>query len=591
MIESIKRPYIRTTEIHSQSDIESWEKVTLADDSSVTKELRGKTFFVSPAFGVARKERNHHEIEVEIEGSDDSVINFHMGHAPVEKRYNNVFSTRYYTIDFMNKKSGIFKRKYPATYGQRAITWWLVEAKSDIRIKRIKHSFHQCPNEWNTHWMHEHARDLQFMGGRMWWSPSYPCNYDSEDKTKLYPLVISVNGSHTLGDDKDFLSQVDPGCIITKFQDFFVDYPAFHISVQIPYPQTFTEEVPDFNQYPYHNGWLRYYHERSHGMVGCRLLIEKLLSDPNYNIDPNRIYLTGFSGGGLFSFEGLKGLRDILAAAVPIAAWPIYQAYGDPLSHPNWNTPFDDGGESLKDRLKKEMLRSEHIPTLVGVGDQDGMRHGSRAWQIVADEIGKDSQLKEYPSKHGGSPKRVWSDPENVEWLFSQTKKSIIPPDPYPNADYSESSSSMSSQSSISSESSTSSESSVSSHSSESSISSSSSLSSDSSFSSESSLSSDSSLSSNSSMSSDSSESSESTLSSESSFSSVSSESSQRRLDMLFKFTAKNSGYYRVFVDGVQVSQHITEREALEEATEQKTMAPEKEVYFDHDYKVMIEKK
>lgn len=53
--------------------------------------------------------------------------------------------------------------------------------------------------------------------------------------------------------------------------------------------------------------------------------------------------------------------------------------------------------------------------------------------------------------------------------------------------------------------------------------------------------------------------------------------------------TAVNSGYYRVFVDGVQVSQHNSDREANERACNEKEANPDMEVYYDHDYKVVIE--
>lgn len=47
----IKRPFSRKEVIHTQTDIEGWEVLMLADDESVTKELRGKTVLISPAIG------------------------------------------------------------------------------------------------------------------------------------------------------------------------------------------------------------------------------------------------------------------------------------------------------------------------------------------------------------------------------------------------------------------------------------------------------------------------------------------------------------------------------------------------------------
>jgi len=52
--------------------------------------------------------------------------------------------------------------------------------------------------------------------------------------------------------------------------------------------------------------------------------------------------------------------------------------------------------------------------------------------------------------------------------------------------------------------------------------------------------------------------------------------------------TAVGQGYYRVFVGGQQVSQHIAEREAMESAGKQKQAKPSESVYYDHDYRVNI---
>lgn len=52
---------------------------------------------------------------------------------------------------------------------------------------------------------------------------------------------------------------------------------------------------------------------------------------------------------------------------------------------------------------------------------------------------------------------------------------------------------------------------------------------------------------------------------------------------------AEGSGMYRVLVDGVQVSQHTSERKALKRALDEKLAQPEAEVFYEHDYLVRIE--
>lgn len=52
--------------------------------------------------------------------------------------------------------------------------------------------------------------------------------------------------------------------------------------------------------------------------------------------------------------------------------------------------------------------------------------------------------------------------------------------------------------------------------------------------------------------------------------------------------TAAGSGYYRVMVNGVQVSQHVSEREAVEVAVNRKAAQLSNEVFYTHDYTVVV---
>jgi hypothetical protein len=56
----------------------------------------------------------------------------------------------------------------------------------------------------------------------------------------------------------------------------------------------------------------------------------------------------------------------------------------------------------------------------------------------------------------------------------------------------------------------------------------------------------------------------------------------------VFTYTAFGQGYYEVSVDGVVVSRHIAEREALENANYAKLDNPLKTVRVKHDYEVDV---
>lgn len=52
--------------------------------------------------------------------------------------------------------------------------------------------------------------------------------------------------------------------------------------------------------------------------------------------------------------------------------------------------------------------------------------------------------------------------------------------------------------------------------------------------------------------------------------------------------TAEGSGYYRTYVNGEPVSQHTTERKAIQKVYELREANPAAEVTYDHDYRVVV---
>jgi hypothetical protein len=56
------------------------------------------------------------------------------------------------------------------------------------------------------------------------------------------------------------------------------------------------------------------------------------------------------------------------------------------------------------------------------------------------------------------------------------------------------------------------------------------------------------------------------------------------------KYTAQAGGYFRVLVDGAEVSKHTTEREALERAENEEQLDPSRDIVVTHDgYNVKVE--
>lgn len=53
-----------------------------------------------------------------------------------------------------------------------------------------------------------------------------------------------------------------------------------------------------------------------------KALIDRMVSD--YGIDRNRVYLSGFSMGGMFTYHAMTKIADKIAAFAPISGYPIY---------------------------------------------------------------------------------------------------------------------------------------------------------------------------------------------------------------------------------------------------------------------------
>jgi len=384
-----------------------------------------QTYMVSPAYGINGLEQHHHKVILKIEGSEP--LKVRMGYYSRDD-VDNMLAQSYNSFGW-TLAPGTHTLEFEARYGNRDWNWWMYEAGKDARISEINHTYYEGPTSWLAE---RPIQQVDFMGGRARYYLSTPPNQEIDRK---YPLIVSVGGSGELGDDGAILTQVDPACILRKDYKTYTDFPAFYCTYQVPtsgFDGSLNPEYP----YPYHSGWNQYYGVGTYGMVGLRLLVTKLLVEYP-DIDPKRLYLTGFSGGAKLCFEALKAQRDIWAAVVPCAGWPIGNAYNDIENHPNWDTPFDiPNGLSYKNRLKREISQNMHTGVLIGAGSSDGMRFGSMAYEKLARDLGRQVIYREYPSSHGGTSKRVWGDFGNVEWLMAQRLPDVIPTDPYPDFKY-----------------------------------------------------------------------------------------------------------------------------------------------------------
>ena len=217
------------------------------------------------------------------------------------------------------------------------------------------------------------------------------------DKTKPHALVVFLHGAGERGSDNEaqlkhaqflrFAADeaqkkqptiiVAPQCPAGKMPDGKDDYKWVQVSwsARSPIP---TPKEPSY---------------------GMRLTFEILDSiEKEFNIDPNRRYVTGLSMGGYGTFDALVRRPNYWAAAVPIC-----------------------GG---MDNAKADVI--SHIPIWIFHGDKDGAVPVERSRTAVAalKAAGGEPKYTEFEGVGHFAWGPAYEEPELVNWLLSQTRKS-----------------------------------------------------------------------------------------------------------------------------------------------------------------------
>ncbi|MCD6365491.1 MAG: hypothetical protein J7M14_06405 [Planctomycetes bacterium] len=388
--------------------------------------FNGRRCKISPLenFGMGA-EVNHHRIAVVYSGKGSVELSLIHSMSPDIRAALN--SRSRYTL-FRPAKSGVVQHISVPERGERCV-WLAARVVGDVKVRAIGHA---CWRGRNTLYGHL-PRTFTFAGAKLPYRLMYPWNYDS---SKSYPLVLSISGSGGMGSDNR-RNMEDVILARYLFVNYYgdKDFECFSVVPQIPSPDAILP-APYWSSkrsdglgrpsYPYHPDWPTV-NEKGWYVRATLAMLQDLMKDKRYNIDPDRIYLTGFSYGGKACWEFLKDGRKVFAGAMVGAGWPIGQARSNPSA-------------ALLDRLRLEVRRYKHIPVSIFVGQRDRMRFGSQAVhkEIVAQ--GGNSTYVEIPgADHVGSAVSIWAKRRNIEWLFSQNrKKNPSPgPDPFPDGNYS----------------------------------------------------------------------------------------------------------------------------------------------------------
>jgi len=185
------------------------------------------------------------------------------------------------------------------------------------------------------------------------------------EKQESWPLLLFLHGSGERGTDLELVKMHGPPKLIAQGKDF----PCIVVSPQCPK----------------NKGW---------EPIELAALLDEV--ERKYNVDPDRIYLTGLSMGGLGAWRLAYAIPDRLAAVVPICG----------IGEPFWTK------------------RYTKVPVWAFVGAKDEASTVSRTQAMVDEMI-----------KHGGTPKltiypeaghdawtETYNNPEFYDWLFAQKR-------------------------------------------------------------------------------------------------------------------------------------------------------------------------
>ncbi len=184
---------------------------------------------------------------------------------------------------------------------------------------------------------------------------------------KSYPLVISLHGSGSVGNDLSLVRQTGLPRLIEDGQDF----PFFVVAPQL---------TPNTN-----NRWPVAYIDE--------FVVHALTS---YPIDPNRIYITGFSTGGAGVWDYTIEYPSKVACAIPISGW------GD----------------------KESVCKMKEVPTRVfhGAADTIVAPWGSRNMTTGLQGCGGNVELTEFPNGGHDIWREVYAYPNLLSWMTAQHK-------------------------------------------------------------------------------------------------------------------------------------------------------------------------
>lgn len=239
-------------------------------------------------------------------------------------------------------------------------------------------------------------RSLTFNGTKLKYRLFVPVDYDS---TQSYPLVLTLHGSGERGNDNE--TQIVNHRLATSWADPVnqANYPTFVVSPQVPSG----------------GSWV------TTPVVGTTMAILDSMAR-EFNIDENRLYVTGLSMGGFGTWNFISHFPHKFAAAIPMSGGGNPDALPAITHMPIWNFHGESDGVVPANFSRVMMLGLEEAGEVVHYthcefGDCEGLTNAEIEALI---NIGETILYTEY----AGGGHVIWAEsydfPLLFPWVFQQ---------------------------------------------------------------------------------------------------------------------------------------------------------------------------
>ena len=219
-----------------------------------------------------------------------------------------------------------------------------------------------------------------------------PINYNN---AKSYPLVLFLHGRGECGTDNE--KQLIHGAKLFVADSFRQQYPAIVVFPQCPSDSYWSnvQEVTDSVK----NGKRSFYFlpgsEPTHAMQLLIGLVNNLRS--RFTLDEKRLYVMGLSMGGMGTFEIVRRMPGVFAAAIPICGG-AHPATAPKLTKTSWWI-FHGANDDVVLPIYSERMAEALLQARGRV------------------------KFTLYPMANHNSWDPAFAEPQLMRWLFSQRKR------------------------------------------------------------------------------------------------------------------------------------------------------------------------